>query len=74
MNHFELLKNILGNKIDVSNLKEDDLLLDLGLDSLDLVETALAIEEALKIEFTADEIASLNTIRDVLQIIKRKTK
>lgn len=74
MNYLETLKNILGERIDVSNIKETDLLTDLGLDSLDLVEVVLEIEEKLNIEFNSDQIASLKTIQDVLKLIEEKTK
>lgn len=74
MHYLETLKNILGERVDVSNIKETDLLTDLGLDSLDLVEVVLEIEEKLNIEFNSDQIASLKTIQDVLQLIEEKTK
>lgn len=74
MHYLETLKNILGERVDVSNIKETDLLADLGLDSLDLVEVVLEIEEKLNIEFNSDQIASLKTIQDVLQLIEEKTK
>ena len=74
MDAIETVKAILSEKIDVSNLKEEDSLQSLGLDSLDLVEVMLAIEDKLSIEFTSDEIAQLSTLKDVVKIIERKTK
>ena len=50
----------------------DDKLDELGLDSLDLVETMLKIEEALNVEFATDEIVELKTIRDVVNLIESK--
>lgn len=70
----EKLKEILSERIDVSNLKEDDKLTDLGLDSLDLVEVMLKIEEELNIEFTSDEIAGLVTLKNVVNLIQSKVK
>ena len=70
----ETVKAILSEKVDVSNLKEEDSLTSLGLDSLDLVEVMLAIEDKLSIEFTSDEIAQLSTLKDVVKLIERKTK
>ncbi len=74
MNAIETVKAILSKKVDISNLKEEDSLTSLGLDSLDLVEVMLAIEDKLGIEFTSDEIAQLNTLKDVVKLIERKTK
>ena len=74
MNAIETVKAILSEKVDISNLKEEDSLTSLGLDSLDLVEVMLAIEDKLGIEFTSDEIAQLNTLKDVVKLIERKTK
>ena len=74
MDAIETVKSILSKKVDVANLKEEDSLQSLGLDSLDLVEVMLAIEDKLSIEFTSDEIAQLSTLKDVVKLIERKTK
>ena len=74
MDAIETVKAILSEKVDVSNLKEEDSLTSLGLDSLDLVEVMLAIEDKLSIEFTSDEIAQISTLKDVVKLIERKTK
>lgn len=74
MDAIETVKNILSEKVDVANLKEEDSLQSLGLDSLDLVEVMLEIEDKLSIEFTSDEIAQLSTLKDVVKLIERKTK
>ena len=74
MNAIETVKAILAEKVDVNNLKEEDSLTSLGLDSLDLVEVMLAIEDKLNIEFTSEEIAQLSTLKDVVRLIEEKTK
>ena len=74
MNANETVKEILAEKVDVKHLKEEDSLSSLGLDSLDLVEVMLAIEDRLGIEFTSDEIAQLSTLKDVVKLIEKKTK
>lgn len=74
MDAIETVKAILSEKVDVSNIKEEDSLQSLGLDSLDLVEVMLAIEDKLNIEFTSDEIAQLSILKDVVKLIERKTK
>ena len=74
MDAIETVKAILAEKVDISNLKEEDSLSSLGLDSLDLVEVMLTIEDKLSIEFTSEEIASLSTLKDVVKLIETKTK
>ncbi len=74
MNAIETVKEILAEKVDISRLKEDDSLTSLGLDSLDLVEIMLTIEDRLGVEFTSEEIANLSTLKDVVKLIETKTK
>ena len=70
----KVVSDILSTRVDVSSLKEDDNLTALGLDSLDLVEVMLEIEEELHIEFSSDEIEELSTLKDVLNLIETKLK
>ena len=70
----QTVSDILAKRIDVSNLKEEDSLKNIGLDSLDLVEVMLEIEDALGIEFDSDEIAGLTTLKSVLDLINSKLK
>ena len=72
MNVVETVKNILAKRVDVSKLQETDALTEIGLDSLDLVEVMLEIEDALNIEFSSEEIATLSTLKDVLDLINKK--
>ena len=74
MDAIETVKAILAEKVDVNSLKEEDSLTSLGLDSLDLVEVMLAIEDKLNIEFTSEEITQLSTLKDVVDLIEKKTK
>lgn len=74
MDAIEIVKSILAEKVDISSIKEDDSLTSLGLDSLDLVEVMLSIEDRLGIEFTSGEISQLATIKDVVKLIETKTK
>ena len=74
MNIKEEVSKVLAKRVDVSSLKEDDNLSALGLDSLDLVEVMLEIEEVFHIEFDSNEIEEAKTLRDVLNLIEKKTK
>ena len=70
----QTVSDILAKRIDVSGLKEEDNLKEIGLDSLDLVEVMLEIEETLQIEVDSDEIAGLTTLKSVLDLINSKLK
>lgn len=72
MDKVKIIKEILAKRIDVTNLKEDDELSSLGLDSLDLVEVVSEIEEALGIEFEMDEIVNFKTLKDVIDCVNSK--
>lgn len=45
---------------------------DLGIDSLDLVESLMAMEEKLGIEFSDDEMMSFKLVGDVFDTIAKK--
>lgn len=68
----KVVSDILSKRVDVSSLKEEDSLSSLGLDSLDLVEVMLEIEDNLNIEFDSNEIADVSTLGDVLKLIETK--
>lgn len=70
----KVVSDILAKRIDVSTLKEEDSLKDIGLDSLDLVEVMLEIEDTLGIEFDSEEIGELTTLKSVLNLINSKIK
>ena len=68
----EKVKEIISKRCNIENINEEDDLSKLGLDSLDLVEAMLEIEEVFNIEFDNDEIANLKTIKEVLALIEKK--
>lgn len=73
MSSIETVKKILEKRgVDVSLLQEDKSLTEIGLDSLDLVEVMLEIEDTLGIEFSSNEIANLSTLKDVADLINSK--
>ena len=68
------VSEIISKRVDISLLKEEDNLSALGLDSLDLVEVMLEIEDTLNIEFDSDEIQEVKTLGDVIKLIETKIK
>ena len=72
---FETLKRILVEQLGVS---EEDVTMestfenDLGADSLDLVEILMALEEEYEVEIPSEDLATINTVEDVINYLKEK--
>lgn len=70
---FELIKKIFDSKFGGKHeLKPNDNLYEIGIDSLDLVELMIEIENTAQVEFTTEEIADLKLISDVVTLINSK--
>jgi len=52
---------------------EADLASDVGLDSLDVVELTLALEERYGIEIPDEDLENVATVRDAIELIEAKT-
>ena len=61
--------------IDVAEIKPESLIMaDLGADSLDMVELAMAFEEAYGLQIETEEIAAIKTVQDLADFIAERTK
>jgi len=72
---WDTIKPIIEDKMDVENVKLTDSMLNLDADSLDCVETAMAIEQACGITFTDDEWDDFNwsmPFHDLVKVIFEK--
>ena len=74
MDNREVTLKVLKNKIGNKEVADDTRLDALGLDSLDLVEMILELEEEVGVEFKSEEISKLVTISDVFHLVDSKTK
>ena len=64
-----LKKVVNGKEVTLeSNLKE------LGLDSLDVVDMLMDLEEKFGIEFENDEMMAFTVVKDIVSAIENKTK
>lgn len=68
------IREVIGKRADAANMSVETKLTDLDIDSLDLVETMMEIEEAFEIQFTNEEIMGLKIVGDVLDLVKAKKK
>lgn len=74
MNYLEEFIKILAGKVKEQNIKEETELKNLGVDSLDLVEIIMDVEEKYGITFTNEELNSFVTVGDVVKVIEGKMK
>lgn len=68
---YEQLKQIMERKFQVptEDIEPEATLSDLGLDSLDLVEFALAIEKELGVRVTDDDLAEAGRLGSVVNLV-----
>ncbi|MDD2592197.1 MAG: phosphopantetheine-binding protein [Erysipelotrichaceae bacterium] len=71
METFEMLKQLLSNKTSETILASATME-DLRIDSLDLVEVLLTVEEQLGIVFEDEELLKLKTVQDVVDLVNSK--
>jgi acyl carrier protein len=72
---FERLANIISTRARVNKEEirlDSDFELDLKLDSLDIVEIVMAIEEEFNITIPDDDVQKLKTVRDAVEYIRSK--
>lgn len=68
----EIRKNF-AERIHKDNIDDNMSLKDLGLDSLDVVELCLDLEDRYHIQFETDELSGFKTVGDLFSAIEKKT-
>lgn len=58
--------------IDTSNLDFEEKISDMNIDSIDLVDFIMVIEEEFDIEFTDEELDEIETLSDIVSLIESK--
>jgi acyl carrier protein len=72
----EALREIMAARLGLSAeqiVPEARLVEDLGLDSLDAVELAIAVERKFEIEVPEEELTKLKTVADMLALVESRT-
>ena len=72
MKYLEEFKKLLSKKIGDVDIDENSNLRSLGVDSLDLVEIVLEIEDMYDVSFENDELNSFKTVKDVILAIEKR--
>lgn len=70
----ELAKLVEKKVKKAGQIKPEDELKDLGLDSLDKADIMVSIEDIFNIEFEEEEMLSVKTVEDLKVLIERKIK
>lgn len=68
------VQELLAKKLKVSQVDPNKDLRELGLDSLDVVEMLLDLEDELHVEFNNDELKKLKKVQDLYDAIEAKIK
>lgn len=68
----EIIKESFSDVVKGKNFDKNTEISSLGIDSLDLVESLMSMEEKLGIQFTDEEMLSFKTVGDVYTVIEKK--
>ncbi len=74
---FETVRDIIAAQLGMDASKitpESDIINDLGLDSLDIVELVMTLEEKWNIVADDEDIKTLKTVADVVKYIEENAK
>ena len=65
------IKETLGDRVEIEDIKWDSKFLDLDADSLDIVELVMFLEECFGIEIADEEAGEIVTVGDAIEVIKK---
>ena len=65
------IKETLGDRVEIEDIKWDSKFLDLEADSLDMVELVMFLEECFGIEIADESAGEIVTVGDAIEVIKK---
>lgn len=68
----KIVQEAFSNVVSDKEITKETEIKALGIDSLDLVESLMAMEEELGIQFSDEEMLSFKTVGDVYSVIESK--
>jgi acyl carrier protein len=68
----EEIRKMFAERLHIENVDDSKSLKELGLDSLDVVEMCLDLEDKYGIQFSTEELSSFKTVGDLLTSIEKK--
>lgn len=72
MSRINEVEQLIKEKLNVEEIDKSSTLATYGLDSLDVVEFILELEEKFSISFEAEETKDIKTIGDLLNLVDKK--
>ncbi len=69
---FEQFKAMFAERLGIKHVDETKSLRDLGLDSLDIVELCLELDDRFGITFQTEELTAFKTVTDLYTAVKKK--
>lgn len=67
----EEIKKLFCERVHLATIEDDKPLAELGLDSLDVVEMCMDLEDRYGFSFSPDDLGNLKTVGDLLTLIER---
>lgn len=74
MNYFDEIKSLIEKKTSKKNITINSSFKDLDLDSLDILDSIVELEEKIKIKLSDDELTSIKTIKQLIETIEKHKK
>lgn len=74
MNYFEEIKKALISKKAKGNIEKETKFKDMGLDSLDLMDMVVTLEEKHGFSLSDDQLLSIKTVNDLICILEEISK
>ena len=77
MNYEKQLKEMIAKELEVSidDVKFiSDFKMDLGADSLDIIELTMEIEQKFDIDISENEMKNIRAVKDLLKMVNKKIK
>ncbi len=74
-NTYEYIKKIISEQLDINEIKikiDSSIVNDLNIDSLDLVELIMSLEEQFEIEISDEDSQKFLTINDIINYVNLK--
>lgn len=68
----EQFREMFAERLGVKTVDENKSLRDLGLDSLDIVEMCLDLEDRFGVVFETEELSSFKTVSDLFRAVEAK--
>ena len=72
MSRINEVENLIKEKLNVAEIDKNATLATYGLDSLDVVEFILELEDKFSISFEAEDTKDIKTIGDLLNLVEKK--